>query len=803
MNMKRPLCLFCAAFITGIVALKGPGFFFFLFCITLWVILLLIFFFKVKKFMLLLLLTLMFFIAGGISLFNAEKTFTGTFEEYYGKPVILEGYVDSEAETADDRIKFTFTTEKIMKGNQQEKLRGKLLVSIYTGGGEMRDGFVPEYRTRISFPAEIVKPKPATNPGGFDYQRYLCSIGISGTVYLQDMPSPARPGVRKGGYLHKLGFKIKNTVLNIVESCLDKNQAGLLSGMIIGYKNGLDEEAFNAFSRAGLTHIMVASGMNVAFIILPLAFLFKKLHLSNPVSNVLTILVLILFVFVAGFSASVVRAVIMGMIILTGKIIMRETDIYTSIAAAAMILLGLNPFAIYDIGFQLSFAATLSLVMFYPKIKVYTVHQYVPEFVSDTLAATLAAQLGVIPVTLYYFNNLSVISVLSNLLVVPVVQVITVIGFMMVFAGLANIHAAVLIGYINNTFLSFVLFVTETTARLPFASIKLPTPSLTMIALYYCGLIYLLQGRQFIKNRPWLNRIKWTCLAVLAMAFIITGLLPKPLEITFLDVGQGDSAFIRTAHGKNVLIDGGGRDAGSKSDFDVGESVVVPFILDQGTKRVDVVIASHGHTDHTEGLEAVLRELKVGTVILPDTAGEGFEKITDICRQKKIQIIECRQGDKIGLDFETSLDVLNPLKFEIDSLAQQSLNESSLVLKLIYRNVRVLFTGDSGNEVEQRMAEQGLDVSADILKVGHHGSPGSSGAQFIDRVNPKYAAISVGENNRYGHPSQFVVDRIEEKGALLFRTDECGAVIASSYGSSFTVKTMLPAGRYAPVPAVP
>lgn len=792
MNLKRPLCLFCTAFISGILVLNGPGMYCFLFFIFLWAITLMILLNKIKKVILPAFISLIFFITGGLLLFNAEKTYMHTFEEYYGKPVTIEGYIDSEVENSDNKIKFALKIKKIIKGKLQKEIDGKIFVSIYTGREENERNITPAYRTRVSFTAAIDKPKPATNPGGFNYRRYLCSAGASGSVYLRNISEINLLGMEKGGYIHKLGFNIKNTVLGIVEYCMDKNQAGLLAGMIIGYKDGLDEEAFNAFSRAGLTHIMVASGMNVAFIILPLTFIFKKLNLPNLPANLFTIFVLILFVFVTGFSASVARAVIMGIIILAGKIIMRETDIYTSIAAAAVILLWLNPFALYDIGLQLSFAATISLVMFYPKIKVYTVHKYIPEIVSDTLAATLAAQVGVIPVSLYYFNNLSIISILSNLLVVPIVQIITIIGFIMVFVGLINIYAAILVGYINNTFLSFVLFVTESSARVPFASIKLPTPPLTLILLYYCWLLYLLKGRQFIKNRPASKKIRGIAIIILAAVFVISNFLPKPLEITFLDVGQGDSAFIRTAHGTKVLIDGGGREAGSKSAFDIGESVVVPFILDKGTKNVDIVIATHGHSDHTEGLETVLKELKVGTVILPDTAGEGFEKIYGICEQKGIEIVKCKQGEKIRLDRETAFDVLNPLKFELDSLAQQSLNESSLVLKLVYKNVKVLFTGDSGIEAEKRMEEQGLDVGADILKVGHHGSPGSSEEDFIKRVNPKYAAISVGENNTYGHPSQAVIDRLEESGALLFRTDKCGAIIASSYGREFKIKTMLP-----------
>ncbi|HEY5583454.1 MAG TPA: DNA internalization-related competence protein ComEC/Rec2 [Ruminiclostridium sp.] len=791
MNFKRPLCLFCVSFITGILICNSIGISFFLVFVALNLLAIVLLFNKIKKIIIAVFILLAFFAFGGVMFNNAEKTYTASFNEFYSKSVTLEGYVDSEIEKADDKVKFFMKTTNITYKQINEKISGRILVYIYTSSANSVENKTIDYRTKVSFEGILDRPKSATNPGGFDYKRYLASIGVSGIVYLGDTSDMYTIGIQSGGWIHKLGFKIKKSVLNIVQYCLDKNQAGLLSGMIIGYKDGLDENAYTAFSKAGLTHIMVASGMNVAFIILPLAYIFKKMRLGNLAASISTILVLILFVFVTGFSASVVRAVIMGIIILAGKIIMRETDIYTSISAAAIILLSLNPYTLFDIGFQLSFSATISLVMFYPKLKKLIDHKHIPNIVSDTLAATIAAQIGVVPITLYYFNNFSTIAILSNLLVVPLVQIITIIGFIMVFVGVANIHLAVLIGYINNSFLSFVLFVTEYTSKIPYASLKLPTPSLGLIIVYYLAMLYIFKGRKLIKGKRDFKYVKWTCIALVALTILIKNIIPKPLEITFLDVGQGDSAFIRTADGTKILIDGGGRAAGSKSTFDIGQSVMVPYILDQGTKKIDIVIATHGHSDHTEGLEAILEEMSIGTVILPDTDGKGFEKIKDICSENGITIARCKKGDIIRLDKDTVFDVLSPLPFEQDILSQQSLNDTSLVLKLIYKNVKVLFTGDSGIAVEQRMLEQGLDVGSDFLKVGHHGSYGATSEDFISKVKPKYSVISVGRNN-FGHPSQFVVDRLEESGVLLLRTDERGAVIVNSYGEELSVRTMLP-----------
>ena len=790
LNIKRPLCLFGVSLVAGILLCNSIGIKFFLTFIALYLLIIILLFNKIKKIIVIIIVSLVFFTFGGITYSNSQKIYTSTYKEFYNKTVTIDGYIDSEIEKDGGKTRFFLQTNKINYQGKCSKISGKLLVNVSSDDGSKTKGKTIEYRSKISFQAIIEKPKSATNPGGFNYQRYLASIRTSGTVYIRDIYSIDIIRAQSGGLLHKLGFKIKDSVLNIITLCLDKNQAGLLSGMIIGYKDGLDENAFSAFSKAGLTHIMVASGMNVAFIILPLTFIFKKMQIGTLPSSVAIILVLILFVFVTGFSASVVRAVIMGIMILLGKIIMREADIYTSISVSAIILLALNPYTLFDIGFQLSFSATLSLVMFYPKINAFTNRKYIPDFVSDTLAATISAQIGVVPVTLYYFNNFSTISILSNLLVVPLVQLITIIGFIMVFAGIVNIHAAILVAYINNSFLSFILFVTEYTSKIPYASLKLPTPTLSMIILYYLIILYIFKGREVLKNIQSFRYIKYACIVLIIIFIAVKSFIPKPLEITFLDVGQGDSTFIRTAHGTKVLIDGGGRAAGSKSSFDIGQSVMVPYILDQGTKKLDIVIATHGHSDHTEGLEAILEEMTVGMVLLPDTDGEGFEKIIEICSKKKIKIVECKKGDIIKLDKDTVFDVLSPLQWERDSLSQQSLNDSSLVLKLKYKNIKVLFTGDAGIPVEQRMIKEGQALSSDLLKVGHHGSYTATGEDLVNNEKFSYAVISVGKN-KFGHPSQFVIDRLAEKGSRLLRTDEKGAIIVTSYGEGLSIRAML------------
>ena len=735
------------------------------------------------------LLPCLLFLLIGVVLFHVtESRYSYTFKQYYSKEVVVDGYICSEIEIKADKIQFVLQSSKInnvssknsavssknsevsSKLSNVKEIKGKILISI-----KKADTKLYGYGNKLRITGYLQLPRPMSNPGGFDYQRYLRSLGITAIIYVDESNVTHLSG-QEGWLIKDIGISVKNALVDITNRCLDKNQAGLLSGMLIGYKDGLDDNAFNAFSTAGLTHIMVASGMNVAFIIIPLLYLFKKMRLPHRMSLILTIAVLIFFIFAAGFSASVVRAVIMGIIILIGKMIYRDSDVFTSLSASAIILLIINPYYLNDIGFQLSFGATLSIVLFYKKIKQVICFKYCPEMVSDTLAATISAQLGVVPITLYYFNNFSTVAVISNLLVVPLVQVITIIGFIMVFAAVVNINLAIIIGYINNSLLSFILFIVERSAAIPYASIKIPTPTILLMVIYYLAIIYLFYAETL------LNGIKNCYLGVLCMLILIFAIqifIPKPMEITFVDVGQGDSTFIKTAKNVKVLIDGGPEKA--------GENSLVPFLLDKGVFSIDYIIASHGHDDHTYGLLDVIETFRIGAVIVPDTTGEGLEKLIALCTKKSIRVVKLKANDKINLDANTCLEVMSPEKYSGQTILD--LNDTSLIMKLIYGDFSVLFTGDSGIEIEQELIHN-KNLNCDILKVAHHGSPTSSSDEFIKAISPAYAVIPVGIN-KFGHPSQYVIDRLENNGATVMRTDLEGAIVIKSDGKSFKISNTI------------
>jgi competence protein ComEC len=331
-----------------------------------------------------------------------------------------------------------------------------------------------------------------------------------------------------------------------------------------------------------------------------------------------------------------------------------------------------------------------------------------------------------------------------------------------------------------------VLYIVKFSASVPLAVLKTVTPPVLLAAAYYICAWFLLWYKP-LKNIKLKPRHAAAPICFVAVMLLGGFLQPKNLEVSFLDVGEGDSAFIRTCTNQNVLIDGGGS-ANPQYSSRVGETVVIPFLLDSGVSHLDAVIASHPHSDHTQGIENVIREMKVKRLIVPSISGDsGFESLLHLAGERGISILRCGSGDRIQLDERTSFLVLSPDPG--GKVDQDSLNNTSLVLKLSYGQTDILFTGDAEQEIEDKLvSENGKgQLTADIIKIAHHGSTTSTGRSFLDAVKPKAAIVSVGRNN-FGHPSPVTLKLLEQCGIRYYRTDECGAIRLKSDGHTVKIK---------------
>lgn len=781
--LNRPLVTFCLALITGILAASLTGSV--LFVISLLMLLSAVLFALSSKFRGRLYISLgiiFFYSLGAFQYILLDGVNSGRFAEFGNETVTVNGFVDSEPDISDSRISWVFRVRELKTQGGRTADSGRLLISmIKTDGIKLY-----EYGSELTFTGRLTLPKGVRNPGGFDYRRYLAQKGVSASVFVSDN-SISKGAGENASFFIKAGQAIRYRIVSVIDKSLPRQQAGLLNGMLIGYREGLSQEVTDAFSNAGLTHIMAVSGANVVFLIIPLAFLFKRLRFGNKISGLLTMAFLLIFIFITGFEPSVLRAVVMASVILTARMLNRETDIYTTIAFAATLLLICSPYMLFNTGFQLSFAATLSIIMLYKNIKKLLSCRFIPSAVASILAATVAAQLGVLPITLACFNKVSLIAVLSNLLAVPLLEFITILGMFMAVLGQICILFSQLLGYINCVLLSAILYITKISSGLPFASIRTVTPSAPAIILYYIALWFLPWYRPLknIRIRPvYITAV----LTISALAISASFLIPGKLEVVFLDVGEGDSAFIKTCSGRNILLDGGGSTDPTASSK-TGESVIAPFLLDKGVTVLDAVIASHGHSDHIQGLQTVLEQFSVKSLIIPVVADEKeFGKLLELAAEKRINVSRCEKGDIIKLDGKTSFDVLSPSpELEKDNT---SLNNTSLVLKLHYGAADILFTGDAQAEAEKEMLESGVDLDAEVVKIAHHGSSTSSGKDFIESIGAASAIISVGKNN-FGHPSPVTLGLLKEENIRVFRTDERGAVILTSRGRDIRLKGMV------------
>lgn len=724
---------------------------------------------------------LAFFLFGALHFLFIEHVQLKAFSAYEGNYVAVKGYIASEPEIKGEKVSYILNADSIRGGYSGDFVRTKgkiLLTTLYK-----EDSSLLHYGNELVCEGTLYQPRGVRNPGGFDYRRYLAQKGVGATIF--SYPYAIEPkDTLKGNFAVSLGIKLRKRIVYVIESSLPKQQAGLLNGMLIGYRKGLSKEVQDAFSNAGLTHIMAVSGANISFIILPLAFLLKKLKVRKRASNIALIFIILLFVLITGFEPSVLRAAVMACILLVAAILYREPDVYAAIAVSCIVLLSINPCLLFNIGFQLSYVATISIVMLYKNIKVIFTRPPIPKWVSETLAATISAQLGVLPITIVCFNKLSLISIISNLLAVPMLEFITILGMIMAIVGQFSLFLSRIIGYINSIFLGMVLYITKFSSELPYASVRTVTPSIIFVVMYYAFIWFVLwyKPTKKITLKPKHGVI---AVSILAVILLFGSFHPQELQVIFLDVGQGDSAFIRTYSGKTILIDGGGSN-NSKQVSNIGENVLLPFLLDSGVMKLDAVIASHSHSDHIEGLFDVLEHMKVKRLIIPHLSDEScFKELLEAAEANEVPVSRCYEDDVIKLDDKTYMEVLNPpINWPCD---EDSLNNTSLVLRLCYAQTSVLFTGDAEGQVEERLVGRDRSLTSDIIKIGHHGSPSSTGEAFLKSVDPKTAIISVGSNS-FGHPADTVLDLLEQSDIDCLRTDESGAIIMRSNGKRIKIK---------------
>ncbi len=431
----------------------------------------------------------------------------------------------------------------------------------------------------------------------------------------------------------------------------------------------------------------------------------------------------------------------------------RKSDVYNNLAFSSFIILIFNPYTIFDMGFLLSYGGTIGIILFSNKLsKKFPIKNKILNYIKEMFFVCISANIIIIPIIMYNFNTLSLTFFISNVLVSPIMGIVVILGFVQIFLSIININLAYLLSIFLNPMLEILIFIADFTAKLPLSKILIPTPNIIFIIIYY--VIILFCNKINIKKTI-------IILLIIIIIFNVLNLLPKDLRIYFIDVGQGDSTLILTPKGNSILIDGGGSETGS---FDVGEKILLPYLLDRGVTKIDYMMISHFDSDHVGGLFSILENLRVEHVLISKQGkeSENYKHFLEISKRKKIKVIYAEAGDRINIEKNMFFEILFPTR---NLISENILNNNSIVARLVYKNFKILFTGDIEEIAEKELIKlysKTNKLRADILKVAHHGSKSSTIDSFLKLVNPRISLIGVGATNTFGHPNIGVLERLEQ-----------------------------------------
>ena len=713
--------------------------------------------------------------------YEAEKK----LDPKQGQSLLFTARIESEPVRQQKKASFVLSVEKLEWANGHDSSPRRILTTL-RGLDANTDLSALRCGSRIVGRATLEPFPIQRNPGEFDYGRYLTLNDIQG---IATIAAPDDFVVTKESVVSSFNAfvgSMQRSLYGILDRYHSPEQASFLKGVILGYRADLSNEIKQSFMNTGTIHILAVSGSNVAVIVLIIYSMFGFLRLPKRLSGGATIIGIVLFMFITGASPSVVRATIMASVLLMGSVFERKTDVYNSLCVAALFILLLDTNALFDVGFQLSFAAVLSIVYIYPILK--KLIDLIPErfeeikavdYVLKLFAVSLAAQIGTLPFTAYYFGRVSLVALLANLIVVPLSGLNVLLGVATIAFSSISPFIATCYSTLNSIAIDFLLGFVRVAGNAPYAYVETAQFGQIHALLYYAIIAVLLH-----LTSP--KIVKWGMIASLGLlSFILaisivqnkTGIL----KMTVLDVGQGDAILVESPHHKLILIDAGPK----QFNYDAGERTIVPYCSRNGIKKLDAMILTHSHSDHIGGMPYIMDHVNVLSFMPSGFEAHSslFRKVKETVRRDGISERDVQRGECISLDPNIRLYVLHPRSPED---IHKSLNNTSVVVKLVYGRCSALLVGDAENESEAKMCGRYGDfLASTVLKVGHHGSRTSSSGLFLQKVRPVVAMVSVGNRNKFGHPSEETLARLVRFGSKVYRTDKEGAIVLECDGTSW------------------
>ncbi|PKB84157.1 MAG: DNA internalization-related competence protein ComEC/Rec2 [SAR202 cluster bacterium Io17-Chloro-G9] len=737
------------------------------------------------------------------------------------QPVAVQGRVINDPEATRRQAKFQFAVEAIDLGGGFEPLESRVLV--YADPPESlltrRDPF---FRIGDNLLVEglLERPKPF---GGFDYPAYLENQGIFGILRSREVALVAEGS--PGNWRGKL-FDLRRKLSSNIENALPEPQSAVGRAMLLGYRGQIPPDLKDDFRKTGASHLLAISGLHVGVMLvlsMGMAGILigrrRHLYLLLPLASIWS------YALISGSPDSVIRAAVMGSVFLSALALGRPSSVLPGLALAAAVMVGITPGVLERVSFQLSFAAVAGISLALPyqaKVAEWITNsaeswaspwqpwvRAAATWMATTAIMSVAATLATWPLVAFYFDRIPFAGIFVTLLALPALPFILGGTLATGVAGLLHPALGQLAGLLAWVPLTYLIGLVS---WMPAPTVSGSWVGLPLVGTWYTLLVGLLLtfrpgGGQSRMHRWLISRRQWfkgrvaapgsartatgyigvSGLLVLGIWFLMGQVLSEAdgrLHVYFFDVGQGDSALIVTPGGRQVLVDGGPQALSAVTSLS--------GVLPAGDRSLDLVALTHMDSDHSRGLLEVLSRFQVGAVLegRNNQAGELLPRWRAALDREQIDVITVQSAYRIELEPGTTLEVLNPPRDPIGG-AWKEANNNGLVLRLVYGQVSFLLAADIEALAENYLVGQSDTLDSAVLKAGHHGSSTSTTPPFLSRVNPMVAVISAGESNRFGHPSQEVLDRlvevVGEEG--VYRTDTDGRIEFISDGQRLWVRT--------------